>query len=268
MTDLPVLPAEAQRRIEIAAEKALIQFRAKKRGCLREDDFYSYSPVLDCNRSTEASIKCAREIFQARAAEYWKVRTDHNAFKGWIASLLEVVLEEVHEQWHRLKFENRSTFKSVCLPKVKDSLRDERDKWWLKSLDEENRALTQDEDGVVTGDRAIKTTLHPARAAASGSTGAGAPNVPPAHAVVSADTRAITPDPEQNEQAARAAARQDVVMPILKKKRWTRGRLVTQAAVGKNSIYRYLDGSRVRITHENRQAIADALGVKVEDIPD
>jgi hypothetical protein len=38
--------------------------------------------------------------------------------------------------------------------------------------------------------------------------------------------------------------------------------------VGKNSIYRYLDGSRVRITHENRQAIADALGVKVEDIPD
>lgn len=66
----------------------------------------------------------------------------------------------------------------------------------------------------------------------------------------------------------RAARRQAVVMPILRNKRWKMGRLATNAGVGKNSVYEYLDGTTGKITHENREAIAAALGLKPEQIPD
>jgi len=68
--------------------------------------------------------------------------------------------------------------------------------------------------------------------------------------------------------AERAARRQAVVNPILKQKRWKRGRLATEAGVGKNSVYDYLDGTRATITDENRKAIADALGLRSEQLPD
>jgi hypothetical protein len=57
-------------------------------------------------------------------------------------------------------------------------------------------------------------------------------------------------------------------MPILKNKRWKPGRLAAKAGVGKNSVYEYLDGTRVRITDENRKAIADALGLEPNQLPD
>jgi len=66
----------------------------------------------------------------------------------------------------------------------------------------------------------------------------------------------------------RAARRQAVVMPILRDKGWTPNRLVTEAGVAKNSIYDYLNGTRARITDKNRLAIADALGIPPEQLPD
>lgn len=65
----------------------------------------------------------------------------------------------------------------------------------------------------------------------------------------------------------RAARRQAVVMPILTKKGWKRGRLVTKAGVGKNSVYEYLDGTRATITDDNRKAIAQALGLDADELP-
>jgi hypothetical protein len=41
---------------------------------------------------------------------------------------------------------------------------------------------------------------------------------------------------------------------------------VTEAGVGKNCIYEYLSGER-HPTHENRKAMADALGLQEEDLP-
>jgi DNA-binding Xre family transcriptional regulator len=58
------------------------------------------------------------------------------------------------------------------------------------------------------------------------------------------------------------------VMPILNKKRWKPGRLVTKAGIGKNSVYQYLDGTRATITDENRKAIAHALDLEPADLPD
>ena len=66
----------------------------------------------------------------------------------------------------------------------------------------------------------------------------------------------------------RAARRLAVVMPILAKKGWKRGRLATEAGLGKNSVYQYLDGTRAQITDANRTAIADALGLKPDQLPD
>lgn len=68
--------------------------------------------------------------------------------------------------------------------------------------------------------------------------------------------------------AERAAIRRAIVMPILNKKRWKPGRLVTKAGIGKNSVYQYLDGTRATITDENRKAIAHALDLEPADLPD
>lgn len=67
--------------------------------------------------------------------------------------------------------------------------------------------------------------------------------------------------------AERAARRQAVVNPILQVKRWKRGRLATNAGVAKNSVYGYLDGTRAKISDENREAIAETLGLKAEQLP-
>jgi hypothetical protein len=80
--------------------------------------------------------------------------------------------------------------------------------------------------------------------------------------------RAHSDGDDDERRAALRAARQAVVMPILKSKRWKRGRLATEAGIGKNSVYEYLDGTRLKITKENRQAIAQALDLKVEELPD
>jgi hypothetical protein len=79
-------------------------------------------------------------------------------------------------------------------------------------------------------------------------------------------SRALPADEESSERS-RAAARQSVVMPILTLKRWSRGKWVTEAGVGKNCVYDYLAGKR-NPGYVNRKAMADALGLRVEDLPD
>ena len=83
----------------------------------------------------------------------------------------------------------------------------------------------------------------------------------------------VDPNPEANfrevaEIGERAARRQAVVNPVLKQRGWKPRRLVTEAGVGKNSVYKYLDGTRRTITKENREAIAAALNLNPEQLPD
>jgi hypothetical protein len=66
----------------------------------------------------------------------------------------------------------------------------------------------------------------------------------------------------------RAARRQAVLMPILEGLGWKPGRLATKAGVGKNTVYQFLDGTRASIKNDNRQAIADSLGIKPDELPD
>jgi hypothetical protein len=80
-------------------------------------------------------------------------------------------------------------------------------------------------------------------------------------------TRRIAADLESGVRE-RAAKRGAVVMPILTNKRWTQGRLATEAGISKNSVYGYLDGTRRRITRGNHKAIADALGLQPGQLAD
>jgi hypothetical protein len=66
----------------------------------------------------------------------------------------------------------------------------------------------------------------------------------------------------------RAQRRQAFVNPILKGKPWKTGKLATVAGVSKNSVYQYLDGTRAKISAENRKAIAEALGVNPVELPE
>ncbi|HUE02572.1 MAG TPA: helix-turn-helix transcriptional regulator [Bryobacteraceae bacterium] len=68
--------------------------------------------------------------------------------------------------------------------------------------------------------------------------------------------------------AERAERRQAVVDPILARKHWTRGQLATEAGVGKATVYGYFDGSRSRISQDNRKAIADCLGLPADRLPE
>jgi hypothetical protein len=77
----------------------------------------------------------------------------------------------------------------------------------------------------------------------------------------------VLPATEQDQRATRAAVRQAVVMPILKSRRWKRGKWATQAGVGKNSVYEYLDGRRT-LSDENRRAMAEVLELNPQDLPD
>jgi len=68
-------------------------------------------------------------------------------------------------------------------------------------------------------------------------------------------------------ESAVAAKRRSVVMPILKLKRWTRGKWATKSGVGKNCVYEYLDGKR-NPGDKNRKAMAEELGLEPTDLPE
>lgn len=70
---------------------------------------------------------------------------------------------------------------------------------------------------------------------------------------------------ETREQ--RASRRRDFVSPILDRFDWTPGKLATEAAVGKTTVYEYLNGKRKSISRPNRKALADTLQVELKDLP-
>jgi hypothetical protein len=70
-----------------------------------------------------------------------------------------------------------------------------------------------------------------------------------------------------DQRKALSEARRAAVMPILKARHWSRGKWATKAGVGKNCVYEYLDGKRSP-SEENRRAMADALDLKPEDLPE
>ncbi len=65
----------------------------------------------------------------------------------------------------------------------------------------------------------------------------------------------------------RSQRRSAVLTPILASKRWKRAKWAAKAGVSKNCVYEYLNGKR-NLSFENRQALAEELGLKPEELPD
>jgi len=79
--------------------------------------------------------------------------------------------------------------------------------------------------------------------------------------------RAVIESFREESVHERSERRRAVVMPILLSKKWTRGKWATQGGVGKNSVYEYLGGKR-NLRLESRQALAEEVGLKLEEFPD
>ncbi len=83
-------------------------------------------------------------------------------------------------------------------------------------------------------------------------------------------SKANTAEPESivlNESVyERSERRSAVVIPILTLKRWKPNKWAIKAGVSKNSVYEYLSGKR-NLGSENRQAMAEELGLKPEELP-
>jgi hypothetical protein len=81
------------------------------------------------------------------------------------------------------------------------------------------------------------------------------------------------PGPDTSEHpktelwAERAAARQAVVMPILRERGWTRGKWATDATVGNDCVYEYLKGKR-NLNDDTRRVMAESIGLKPQELPD
>src|SRR5207249_4974505 len=120
---LPVLSAEANRGIEIAQERARIDFRGAQRKCFH-DDFQSGVKELDSERATSASLQFAVAVFRTKAAAYFAIRTSYDDFKGRLTLVLRETIQDLREKWKGLDGGDRATFEAVCLPAVNRSLRE------------------------------------------------------------------------------------------------------------------------------------------------
>jgi hypothetical protein len=88
----------------------------------------------------------------------------------------------------------------------------------------------------------------------------------PANQRAGINARAVA-DAGEESVRERSERRYAVVTPILATKKWKRNRWATRAGVSKNCVYDYLNGKR-DLSPENRQALAEELGLKPEDLPD
>lgn len=70
-----------------------------------------------------------------------------------------------------------------------------------------------------------------------------------------------------NNLAERGKERSAFVRPRLASKGWSRSRWAAEAGVGKSCVYEYLRGAR-QPSSENRRALAEALAVRSEDLPE
>ena len=69
-----------------------------------------------------------------------------------------------------------------------------------------------------------------------------------------------------SETEQKVRERSQLVLPLLKARRWSTNRWATEAGVGKNCPYEYLAGTR-DLTEANRRAMAEAIGLRPEQLP-
>ena len=79
--------------------------------------------------------------------------------------------------------------------------------------------------------------------------------------------RTSSHDVVESQPTQQGRIRQAVILPILERKGWSRSKWASEAGVGKNSIYEYLEGRR-SLSTKNRRAMAEVLDLLPEQLPE
>jgi len=262
--DLRPLPKESETRIErvrarheVKIRSAFVNWRKEKTG--------SRPPSLTAQQQLEVQtqlVAMSAELGKTEGRERLSATPNPNQFEIEIHCLAEIVADEARDRWKsltsgfHLEASSEGVYadaeRGVC-SRVRELLSGPYDDLILEAWCAHEKRLAAECEG--DGCQA------PLSATPEADTGQG-PNTKSHLYRASSSSDAIP-----MESPNKAAARQAVVMPILASKRWKRGRWATEAGVGKNSVYEYLDGRRT-LTDDNRKAMAEVLGLKPTDLPE
>jgi hypothetical protein len=144
LKDLPDLTVKARDRIWAKSEKARLRLRRAQRRCLIEDSFRldSGGRCFDQDLATHASTEYALTYFAAVADEYMRLRKSYQQLCKLLTTAIRFVDAEALACWKGLSFDGQVTFDSACLPKVRNALRNGKDKRLEESL--EDREASQE----------------------------------------------------------------------------------------------------------------------------
>lgn len=213
-----------------ACNAARIKLRMGQRGCVDSGTDGHFGGLLT-GRAAELSITYARQCFETIAANLRGEPDD-----ATIDSAVRFVLGDTSSRWEGLPWEERATFRGVCLPAVRKALMELRDNWMLARLDH----------STATPESAEGTSVTPTQPA----------------------TRAVDSSPDDSDvKTERATTRSAWLEPLLKRKRWTRGRLATEAGLSNDTVYNWANGTWETMKADNRTSLCDALGVPEHEMP-
>jgi hypothetical protein len=138
LKDLPDLTVKARDRIWAKSEKTRLRLRRAQRQCLIDDPFRpdSGGRCLNSLSATEASTEYALTYFAAIGDEYIRLRKSYQQLCRLLTTAIRFVDAELIACWKGLSFDDQMTFESACLPKVRNALRDERDRRLAESLED------------------------------------------------------------------------------------------------------------------------------------
>jgi hypothetical protein len=137
LKDLPDLTGKARDRIWAKSEKARRRLRRAQRRCFVDDPFDSDvgGRCLESGLAIQASTDYALTYFTALADEYMRMSRSYLQLRKLLTTAIRFVDAEVFACWKGLSFDDQTTFESLCLPKVRNALRDEKNKRLEESLD-------------------------------------------------------------------------------------------------------------------------------------
>jgi hypothetical protein len=139
MPQQPELSTEEKDSINRETRRADIWLRQNQTGCLREDPFRPYSglKILHPPRCIEVFTEYALRIFRPKANALVARARDDRTLETWLSAEVDSVCGTIENLWRKLQYDLRVEFEVAVLPDVRTRLRNSRDDFLQRFLDEE-----------------------------------------------------------------------------------------------------------------------------------
>jgi ribosome-binding protein aMBF1 (putative translation factor) len=195
-------------------------------------------------------------LFDCEAQKYKLHATDQATLQAWL-DVVAVCIEREEFKAKRWRFEGLRYSTAECRALVTDGLKKKIDHWVKQKQTElaqlaagprreESSPIPSRSRGVFVAETSMKTVSERFDEAVTKPTNEGTP---------------------ESLTQLRATARKAFVEPLLKKKGMTRSKLATKAGVDPSVVYDYLAG-KSSPRPDNRNAIAEVLGIEESHLPD